>query len=105
MHNNYAYSSFIAFLAWPQLHVHFKWGKGTWKGKSQVSLKNWEYLGVMISGDGRMEEEIRSRIGKAARVIGVLNEPVWKRKKLSRRTKLRVYNAIVVPTLMYGSET
>ena len=29
---------------------------------------------------------------------------VWKRKELSRRTKLRVYNAIVVPTLMYESE-
>ena len=57
------------------------------------------------SRDGRMDEEIRSRIGKAARVIGVLNEPVWKRKELSRRTKLRAYNAIVVPTLVYGSET
>ena len=64
-----------------------------------------KYLGVMINGDGRMKEEIRSRIGKAARVIGVLNEPVWKRKERSRRTKLRVYNAIVVPTLVYGSET
>ena len=63
-----------------------------------------KYLGVMISGDGRMEEKIRSKIGKAARVIGALNEPVWKRKELSRRTKLRVYNAIIVPTLMYGSE-
>ena len=52
------------------------------------------FFGVMISGDGRIEEKIRSRTGKAARVIGVLNEPV-------RRTKLRVYNAIVVPTLMY----
>ena len=69
------------------------------------SVEVVKYLGVMISGDGRMEEEVRSRIGKAARVIGVLNEPVWKRKELSRRTKLRVYNAIVVPTLMYGSET
>ena len=69
------------------------------------SVEVVKYLGVMISGDGRMEEEIRSRIGKAARVIGVLNEPVWKRKELSRRTKLRVYNAIVVPTLVYGSET
>ena len=52
-----------------------------------------KYLGVMISGDGRMEEEVRSRIRKAARVIGVLNEPVWKWKELSMRTKLRVYNA------------
>ena len=66
-----------------------------------------EIFGVMISGDGRMEEEVRSRIGKVTRVIRVLNEPVWKRKELSirRRTRLRVYNAIVVPTLMYGSET
>ena len=52
-----------------------------------------------------MEEEIRSRIGKAARIIGVLNDPVWRRKELSRKTKLKVYNAIVVPTLVYGSET
>ena len=38
-------------------------------------------------------------------MIEVLNELVWKRKELSRRTKLTVYNAIVVPTLMYVSET
>ena len=75
------------------------------RDKRLESVEVVKYLGVMISGDGRMEEEIRSRIGKAARVIGVLNEPVWKRKELSRRTKLRVYNAIVVPTLVYGSET
>ena len=68
------------------------------------SVEVGKCLGVMISGYGRMEEKIRSRIGKVARVIGGLNEPVWKRKELSRRTKLRVYNAIVVPTLMYGSE-
>ena len=47
----------------------------------------------------------RSGIGKAARVIGVLNESVWKKKELSRMTKLRVCNAIIVHTLMYGSET
>ena len=63
-----------------------------------------KYLGVKISWDGRIEEEVRSRIGKAARIIGALNEPVWKQKEPSRRTKLRVYNAIVLPTLMYGSE-
>ena len=51
------------------------------------SVEVVKYLGVMISEDGRMEEEIRSRIGKAARIIGVLNELVWKQKELSRRTK------------------
>ena len=32
------------------------------------SVEVVKYLGIKISGDGRMEEEIRSRIGKAARV-------------------------------------
>lgn len=37
------------------------------------------------------------------RVIGSLSELVWKQKEMSRWTKLKVYHAIVVPTLMYGS--
>ena len=65
------------------------------------SVEVVKFFRVMISGDGRLGERIRSRTGKAARVIGVLNEPVWTWKEVSRRTKLRVYNAIVVPALMY----
>ena len=43
------------------------------------SMEVVKYFGMMISEDGRIEEEIRSRrFGKAARVIGVLNEPVGK---------------------------
>ena len=39
------------------------------------------------------------------RAIGVLNEPGWERKELIyRRTTLRAYNAIVVSTLVHGSE-
>lgn len=64
-----------------------------------------KYL-VMISGDGRIEEEIWSTIGQVARFLGVLNDPVWKWEELSKRTKLynRVYNAIVVPTLLYENK-
>ena len=59
------------------------------------SVEVVKYLEVIISGDGRMEEEIRNRIEKVARAIGVLNEPVWKHKELNRRTKLKVHNDIV----------
>ena len=44
--------------------------------KKLESLEVVKYLGLVINGDGRIEEEVRSRIGKVARVIGVLNEPV-----------------------------
>ena len=69
------------------------------------SMEVVKYLGVMISEDRRMEEEIRNRIGKASSVMGPLCEPVWKQKELSRRTKVKVHNVIVVPTLMHGCET
>ena len=47
---------------------HCYWEVGDRKLESVEVVK---YLEMMISGDRRMEE-IRSRIGKAARVIGVL---------------------------------
>ena len=34
-----------------------------------------------------------------------MNEPVRKWYELSKKTKLRVHDSIVVPTLMYGIET
>ena len=64
-----------------------------------------KYLGVMISSDGRMEKEVEARIGGATRVIGGLNDVVPRRKELSRSTKLKVVNATVMPTLLYGCET
>ena len=64
-----------------------------------------KYLGVMISSDGSMEKEVEARIGSATQVIGGLSEIVLKRKELSRNTKLKVMNATMMPTLLYGSET
>lgn len=40
------------------------------------SVEVVKYLGVMISGDGRIEQVVRSRTEKAARVTGVFNETV-----------------------------
>ena len=64
-----------------------------------------KYLGVIISSDGRMEKEVESRIGSATQVIGGMNKTVLKRKELSRSTKLKVVNATMIPTLLYGCET
>ena len=64
-----------------------------------------KYLGVLISSDGSMEKEAETRIGSAARVIGRMNEIVLRRKELSRNTKLKVLNVVIMPILMYGCET
>ena len=39
------------------------------------------------------------------RMVGALRRQIIERKELSKATKLRVINALVVPTLLYGTET
>ena len=45
------------------------------------------------------------RIAKAFRAFGALKEPVFRDKNLSLATKRLVYKAVVLATLLYGSET
>ena len=40
----------------------------------------------------------------AATAVGALREPVFGNKELNKEAKLTVYNAVVVPTLVYGCE-
>ena len=39
------------------------------------------------------------------RVVGAMRKEVTERRELKKETKLVVYNAMVVPTLLYGSKT
>ena len=68
-------------------------------------VNTMKYLGVLISSDGSMEKEVEARFGGATRVIGGMNEIVMRRKELTRNAKLKVLNAVMMPTLMYGCET
>ena len=52
-----------------------------------------------------MKKEAEARIGSAVQVIGGMNEIVMRRKEMSRNTKLKVLNVVMMPTLMYGCET
>ena len=63
-----------------------------------------KYLEVMTSSDGNMAKEVEARIGSAVRLIGRMSETVLRRKELSKKTKLKVTNATVLPTLVYGCE-
>ena len=60
---------------------------------------------MTISGDGGCDDEIEQRIGAAARVVGAMRKEVLERRELQKTTKMRVLNAMVVPTLLYGYES
>ena len=75
------------------------------KGEKIEEVKVMKYLGAMFNEEGSCEDEVDSRIGLTCRTIGALRKEIVDRKELSKATKLRVYNAVVKPTLLYGSET
>lgn len=75
---------------------------------STTQLKNVEsfrYLGSIISNDGSLDKEITTRIQKANQALGRLRTKVLQHKGLRLATKLKVYNAVVISSLLYGCET
>src|SRR6218665_842121 len=77
----------------------------------QVRLGTWVleqvtrfvYLGGLITEDGRCEEDVKRRIGLACAAFGGLGK-MWREKSISIATKMKLYYALVVPVLQYGSE-
>ena len=63
------------------------------------------YLGSTITDNLSIDSELNKRIGKAAMTLSRLTKRVWSNNKLSDHTKVNVYKACVISTLLYGSES
>ena len=62
------------------------------------------YLGSIISEEGDLEPELNQRISKTSNVFRS-QAKIWSNKGLSTKTKMKIYNSIVVSVLLYGAET
>ena len=68
-------------------------------------VDEFEYLGsTVVTGCG-LDTEISMRIRKASNSFRCLSRILWYQQKIKMRTKLRMFKAAVLPTLLYGSET
>ena len=67
--------------------------------------KQFKYLGSVLSNDALVNEDIKARISKASSAYGRLQERVWKPHGIRLNTKIKVYKATVLTTLLYGAET
>ena len=66
---------------------------------------NFTYLGSTITSNLSLDKEIDIRIAKASATMSKLSKKVWDNNKLSLKTKIKVYQACVISTLLYSSET
>src|SRR3984885_6340357 len=85
---------------------------GKWETKEDIKVgadvleevEDFCYLGSIIASNGSCDKEIRIRLERANATFGKLNNE-WKNKGLSIVTKTRLYRALVLTALLYGTET
>nr|VZI47363.1 unnamed protein product [Spirometra erinaceieuropaei] len=68
-------------------------------------VENFPYLGSTLSRNTKIDDEVANRISKASQAFGRLQSTVWNRHGLQLSTKLKMYRAVILPTLLYGAET
>jgi len=69
------------------------------------ALHQFTYLGCTITSDAKIDKEVDNRLAKASCAFGRLYKRVWNNKHLKKNTKISVYRAVVLTTLLYGSES
>ena len=74
-------------------------------GVSLKQVEKFKYLGITFTNDGRQNEELDVRSGKASIVMRALHHSVVLKAKLSRKAKLSVFKSIFVPILTCGHES
>ena len=72
--------------------------------KEVVFVDSFTYLGSLITNDGSSSRDITSRIAKAASAMCRLSNSLFRKHRISIRTGINMYCALVVSVLLYGSE-
>ena len=74
-------------------------------GQKQKVIDKFTYRGSTLSRAVYIDDEVTARIAKASVTFGRLCANVWERNGIKLDTKLKVYNAVGLPTLLYACET
>ncbi|CAH1266663.1 Hypp3484 [Branchiostoma lanceolatum] len=68
------------------------------------TVESFPYLGSYLSNDCTAQKDIENRIRAAHAAFGRLSKRVFLNHDLNLHTKIMVFQAIVLSTLLYGSE-
>ena len=77
----------------------------TIEGQKLNAVENFKYLGGIASNDASIDSEITARIAKATSAFGRLVKRLWTNVGIRLDTKILVYKAAVLTSLLYGCET
>ena len=67
-------------------------------------VERFVYLGSIVDKQGGTDADVKKRVGKARMAFQQLRN-VWVSKHLINKLKIKIYNAMIKPVLLYGAET
>ena len=73
-------------------------------GDTIKEMKDFIYPGAVVSTEGGCDKDMDSRFSKVNTAFRKLKR-IWGSKQYNRRTKITLFNTLVHPVLLYGSET
>ena len=74
-------------------------------GTNLNAMEHFTYLGSVISKDATVSKDLDKCLSKASSFFGRQSTRVWQSHSLRLSTRIQVFRAVVVPTLLYGAET
>lgn len=79
------------------------WPAHALAGGEVQRVGRFKYLGSIMEAGGQQEQEISHRLAQAGHAFHKLRQHVFKDGAVSLRTRIRLYKAVVLPTLLYGA--
>ena len=73
-------------------------------GGAPEEVDQFKYLGSVIPADGGVEADVRHKVNERCKILGAL-KGVMKNRRLGMNVKKVLYEKVVIPTVMYGSES
>eukprot|EP01071_Lankesteria_metandrocarpae_P010693 Lankesteria_metandrocarpae@DN5366_c0_g1_i10.p1 len=73
-------------------------------GQQLETVDHFCYLGATVGSDKGSKAEIAERINKASRAFFVYRN-FWKRSAIDVKTRIDIFNAVVMSVLLYGAAT
>ena len=65
-------------------------------------MKDFVYLGAIVSNEGGADKDMSNRLGKVKVSFGKLRK-IWSSKQYSRKVEIRLYETLVKPILLYSA--
>ena len=75
------------------------------EGTTLNRVGSFTYLGSCLTSNCSLDNEVSNRLAKAGASFGRLWTRVWGERGIRLSTKLAVYRAVVITSLLYGCET